>query len=52
MVPSVIDGLEAELQKLDADGEVVGKEGDDQMEDEEPTIYANLSINDITASDN
>ena len=40
------------MKKLDVDGEVVGKEGDDQMEDEEPTIYTNLNIDDITASDN
>ena len=51
-VPSIIEDFKYEMKKLDADGEVVGKEGDDQMEDEEPTIYTNLNIDDITASDN
>ena len=46
-VPSIVKGLESELEKLD-EGEVVqGNADDDQSEDGNP-IYANLKIDDLT----
>ena len=46
-VPSLVDGLEAELEKLD-EGEVVqGNVENDQMDDGNPR-YANLKIDDLT----
>ena len=47
MVPSVIEGLEVELAKLDEGGVVKGNADDDQSEDGNPR-YANLRIDDLT----
>ena len=50
MVPSVIDGLEAELEKLD-EGEVVkgnSKNAEKDQSDDANPIYANLNIDDLT----
>ena len=47
MVPQLVDGLEAELEKLDEGGVVQGNVENDQMEDGNPR-YANLKIDDLT----
>ena len=46
-VPSLVDGLEAELEKLD-EGEVVKGNTEVDLEENGNPIYANLNIDDLT----
>ena len=49
-VPTIIELFRKEMKKLDAEGAVVGNDESDQ-EEEEPTVYANLIKDSISASD-
>ena len=50
MMPSIIEDFKYEIRKLDAEDTVVGK-CEDVLSEEEPTTYANLKKDGISASD-
>ena len=51
-VPSIIEDFKYEMKKLDAEGTVVGdSKSENDQEEEESTIYANLLKDGISASD-